>query len=69
MNMYDPFDPMSPFFQDEFIFNEDDELRRRQEKKILCRQDCPHCGHSLIFPEGAMTVRCNHCGDKFAILD
>lgn len=64
MNMFDPFDPMSPFFHDEFIFNED-EPRRRREDNVLCRQACPHCGNYIIFRENDEIIQCNQCGSRF----
>lgn len=68
MNMLDPFDPMSPFFQDEFIFNEEnDSHRRRREGDDCCQQPCPDCGEILKFRSGAETVRCRNCGSRFRV--
>ena len=66
--MSDPFDPMSPFFQDEFIFNEEDGPHEQAGDGDDCRQACPDCGYALRFPSGAETVRCTHCGGRFRIL-
>lgn len=65
----DPFDPMSPFFQDEFIFNDENDQtgRRQQPSGDDCSQPCPDCGNTLRYPAGAETVRCGNCGSRFRI--
>lgn len=37
----DPFDPMSPFFLDEFIFNEEDEPKKRKTDRDNSGYDDP----------------------------
>ena len=68
MSMFDPFDPMSPFFQDEFIFyDENDQQRQSQNGDEFNRQPCPDCGEMLKYRPEAETVRCRNCGSRFRI--
>ena len=62
MDMLDPFDPMNPFFQDEFIFNEEDE-----DENGYRRLPCPDCEETLRFHRDAETVRCRNCGSRFNV--
>ena len=71
MNMFG-FGPMSSFFQDEFIFYDENEERRQR-----CRDDgdddlytyvtCPKCGDSVKYRYGAEKARCRDCGKKFRV--
>lgn len=62
MNMLDPFDPMSPFFQDEFIFNEEDD-----HDDEYCYASCPDCGEQMKYRYEAEKVRCRNCGETFRV--
>lgn len=68
MNMFDPLDPMNPFFQDKFIFyDENDQQRQSRNGDDFSRQPCPDCGEMLEFHPDAETVRCRHCGGRFRV--
>lgn len=69
MNMFDPFDPMSPFFQDEFIFNENDEPKqkgqsRRSDGDSCYFRICPDCNRILTVYRSDEVIRCD-CGSRF----
>lgn len=61
-NFDDPFDPMSPFFLDEFIFNEE-----KNRDDDYCYSSCPDCGEQLKYRYDAEKVRCPNCGGRFRI--
>jgi len=42
------FGPMGSFFFDEFLFNEEDERRQRDDEGCVCRELCPDCGADRI---------------------
>ena len=62
------FGSMSPFFHDEYLFNDDErQRRRRNEDDGYCWMPCPDCGSPLKFRYEAERVRCRQCGSKFNV--
>jgi ribosomal protein L37AE/L43A len=64
------FGSMSPFFHDEYLFNDDERPKKRRandEDDGYCRLPCPECGAPLEFRVDAEKVRCRHCGSKFNV--
>jgi len=64
------FGSMSPFFHDEYLFNDDERHRKQRSENGddgYCRQPCPDCGNMLKFRYDAEKVRCRNCGSKFNV--
>jgi len=64
------FGSMSPFFHDEYLFNDDErqrKKRRNEEDDGYYRTTCPDCGSPMRFREEAEKVRCRNCGGKFKV--
>ena len=74
---YDDYDPTEPFSQDEFIVQNNRELRNldagREEDDDGDEDDdedyedfdCPQCGHAVRCHVDAPFARCRKCGTKF----
>ena len=61
------FGSMSPFFHDEYLFNDDKRPRRQRNEDEYCRMACLDCGEPLKFRYTAEKVRYRHCGSKFKV--
>ena len=64
------FGSMSPFFHDEYLFNDDEKPRRKRRNDSeddYCRAICPVCGRKMKFRAEAVKVRCRDCGNKFNV--
>ena len=64
------FGSMSPYFHDEYLFNDDGRPRqkcRNDEYDGYCRQPRPECGAPLKFRDDAEKVRCRNYGSKFNV--
>jgi ribosomal protein S27E len=61
------FGSMSPYFTDEYLFNDDIRPRRQRHEDEYVRVPCPDCGMPLRFRYDAEKVRCRHCGSKFNV--
>jgi DNA-directed RNA polymerase subunit RPC12/RpoP len=64
------FGSMSPFFHDEYLFNDDErprKKRRNDQDDGYVRESCPDCSAPLKFRPDAEKVRCRNCGGKFKV--
>ena len=65
------FGSMSPFFHDEYLFNDDERPKRQRHSENkddgYCRQPCPDCGSPLKFRVDAEKICCRHCGNRFKV--
>lgn len=67
MSQFDPFNPMGQFFQDEFIFNEEnDGSSGASQNPGAFMENCAECGQSLIFGRDSTVVTCPVCGTEYA---
>lgn len=77
MSFDDPFDPESPFFQDEFIFYDEKERASKSQRQPQHKEPnldpnrldkpCPDCGNTMYFAVGDKHVRCDHCETSFRL--
>lgn len=67
MSQLDPFNPMGQFFQDEFIFREENDSRQRQpQQPSAFVERCAECGQPLIFGRDSSVVTCPVCRTDYA---
>jgi predicted RNA-binding Zn-ribbon protein involved in translation (DUF1610 family) len=66
------FGSMSPFFHDEYLFNDDERPRRQRKQRnegmdTTCYRECLDCGEDIEIATGDTYVICPHCGSRFGI--